>query len=76
MMTKILDSLPHIFTENADDYREVHDYLVASENWFEIVDFLNEVEEENWILVPDDIRKVLNMEIESVRQEKRNGILR
>ena len=58
---KILPELPHVFTENAEDFNKLHDYIKESEGWGKIVDFLNECEEEDYALDADCIRHILKM---------------
>lgn len=70
---KILEELPHVFTENADDFNKLHDYIMASEDWGKIVDFLNECEEEDYELDADDIRHILKMKFNYVRKQYRFG---
>jgi hypothetical protein len=68
-MAKILESLPHVFTENAEDFNMFRDYIKNSEEWFEIVDFLNEAEEEDYILDADCIRHILNLDFDYIRNQ-------
>jgi len=39
---KVLDTLPHVFTENAEDFNKLHDYIKTSEEWGKVVDRLKE----------------------------------
>jgi hypothetical protein len=45
--------------------------MTQAEEHFQIVDFLNECEEENWELDNDDIRHILQLDFDYVRKENK-----
>lgn len=67
-MDKIIESLPHLFTENMTDFNAFHDYIKTSEKWNKIIQFLKEAEQKDYTLNADDIRHVLKMEFDYVRK--------